>query len=333
MSKWSIFKRSLAATICFLAACSILPLFAAAPLFEDKILAKGKGVEVRSSQVEEALIAFKANRAASGQPVPRSQEKAIEKEILDRLISTQLFLARAKPEDEARGKEMARKFIEENKSKAPSEAAFYRQIRAGGLTPEQFVKQVEEQAVVKAVIDRELKSKVNITAEDMKKFEAENPSLFVEPEQLRASHIHLSFKDPITKEPLSGEARAAKKKLIEELRSRALKGEDFAKLAREHSEDANSKEKGGEYKFSKGQMPPEFEAAAFSLKPDQLSEVVTTRYGYHIIKLHERIDSGKIPLKEVEEKVREIMVQKSIQAELPKFLEQLRKEAELVETP
>ena len=90
---------------------------------------------------------------------------------------------------------------------------------------------------------------------------------------------------PKPKQLTKEEAKQKAQSILE----RARKGEDFAKLARENSDDPGSKDKGGEYDFfSKGRMIPEFETAAFALKPGQISDVVETSFGYHIIKLEER---------------------------------------------
>lgn len=81
------------------------------------------------------------------------------------------------------------------------------------------------------------------------------------------------------------EARKKAQALLERVR----KGEDFAKLAKENSDDPGSKDKGGEYDFfGHGKMVPEFEKAAFALKPGEISDLVETQYGFHIIKLEER---------------------------------------------
>src|SRR5262249_10782082 len=123
----------------------------------------------------------------------------------------------------------------------------------------------------------------------------ETPSRFEVPEMVRASHILLSTRDPKSSAELSDEQKAAKRKKLEELLKRARDGEDFAKLAKENSEDPGSKDKGGEYTFPRGQMVPEFEGAAFSLKTNQVSDIITTSYGYHIIKLLDRIPAKKEP--------------------------------------
>jgi len=86
-----------------------------------------------------------------------------------------------------------------------------------------------------------------------------------------------------------GEKLEAARKKAEELLRRARAGEDFAKLAIENSEDSASAERGGDYLFSRGHMDPAFEEVAFNLKPGQISDIVKTRNGYHIIKLEEKI--------------------------------------------
>src|SRR5438105_2026536 len=116
---------------------------------------------------------------------------------------------------------------------------------------------------------------------------------------------------------------------MEELLKRARAGEDFAKLAKENSEDPNFKDTGGEYKFGRGQMgiPTEFEAAAFNLKTNELSEVVTTQYGYHIIKLLEKIPAKKMELAQITPDLRDYLKQREMQKQFPDYMEKLKKEA------
>jgi len=108
-------------------------------------------------------------------------------------------------------------------------------------------------------------------------------------EQVRARHILVSTIDPATGEKLQGDAYDAALAKITDLRQRALDGEDFASLATENTDDPGSKDTGGEYTFGRGQMVPEFEDAAYALKVGEISDIVETSYGFHIIKLEERI--------------------------------------------
>ena len=303
-----------------------------APLFADRVVAKGKGVEIKYSKVEDTLISYKATRATAGQPVPPGLEKELELSIVERLIATQVLTNQATAADITASKTISDKFIADAKAKATSEEAFNRQIRAGGMSPEQFQAQVQEQSLVKAVIDRELKAKNQISDEQVKKYYDEHPDDFLMPEQLRATHILFSFKDPVTKIDLSESQIADKRKLAAEILERVKKGEDFNGLVKEFSEDRSPEHPNGEYTFTKGQMPPEFETAAFTLSTNQISDLVTTRYGQHIIKLHEKIPSKKAELAPMMEKIRETLQLEAVQKALPGLIDKLRKEADVVVT-
>jgi parvulin-like peptidyl-prolyl isomerase len=114
---------------------------------------------------------------------------------------------------------------------------------------------------------------------------------------------------------------------MEGLLKRARAGEDFAKLAKEYSEDPGSKDKGGEYTFPKGQMVPEFEATAFSLKTNEISDIVTTQYGYHIIKLHEHIPAQKVAFDKVSPRIKDYLVQQELVKLAPDYIAKIRKDA------
>ena len=126
---------------------------------------------------------------------------------------------------------------------------------------------------------------------------------------------------------MSKEVKEAKHKQMEDILKRARSGEDFAKLAKEYSEDPGSKDNGGEYIFPRGQMVPEFEAAAFSLNTNQISDIVTTQYGYHIIKLSEKIPARKIELATVADRVKQSLVLQAIQKQFPAYYAKIKKGA------
>ena len=185
-----------------------------------------------------------------------------------------------------------------------------------------------EESTAQVVLEREIK--INVSDDEVKKFYDNNPSKFEQPEMVRASHVLISTRDPDTNKDLTEEQKAVKHKKAEEVLKRARAGEDFAKLAKENSEDPGSKDKGGEYQFARGQMVPEFETAAFSLKTNQVSDIVTTAYGYHIIKLSEKIPAKKIELAKVSPEIKEYLKQQEMQKhqqDLQKYLDKLKKDS------
>jgi peptidyl-prolyl cis-trans isomerase C len=301
------------------------PVDKVAALFGDEVVAKGKGVEVKRGQLDEEVIRIKSQLAAAGQPIPAAQVKMVEQNILDQMIALQLLKGKATDEDKASAKTTAEKRFAAAKERLGSEDVVKMRLKAEGLSEEQLVAKWTEQATAEAVVKRELK--VEITDEEVKKYYEENPARFEQPESVRASHILFSTRDTATQQELSEDKKAAKKKLAEEVLKRARGGEDFAKLAKEYTEDPGSKETGGEYTFPRGRMVPEFEAAAFALSPGQIADLVTTQFGYHIIKLSEKIPAKKVEFAKVAPEVKEGLTQQAVQKQLPEYMKKLRKDA------
>jgi peptidyl-prolyl cis-trans isomerase C len=307
-------------------------------LFTNSVVAKGKGVSVTRNQLDNEVIRVKAMLAAQGRNVGAEDSAAVEDQVLDSLVGKQLVLDKATPEDRAKGKEEFNKAIEKIKSNSKLTEEEYnqrlnQQLRILNVTKEEWEKQSAEQATIPVTLARELN--INVTDADVKKFYDDNPAKFEQPETVRAAHILLTTTDPVTHADLSDEKKAEKKKLIEDLLKRARAGEDFGKLAKQYSEDPGSKDNGGEYTFPRGQMVQEFEAAAFSLNTNQISDVVTTQFGYHIIKLYEKIPAKKLQLTDklpgdnmtVAEAIKEALKTQELQKQAGDYVEKLKKEA------
>jgi peptidyl-prolyl cis-trans isomerase C len=307
------------------AATTPAPAFKASSLFSNSIVAKGKGVQVTRALLDDEVIRLKAQFASRGQTLPAEQAAAMDRRVLDQLIQIQLMQGRATAEDKAAGKALAQKRFEEAKTRLGSEEALARQLKLMGTTRDEVLLKWADSATAEVVVKRELK--VTVTDDDVKKFYEDNPGRFEQPEMVRASHILLVTADPKSGTEFTEEQKAGKRKQMEGLLKRARAGEDFAKLAKEYSEDPGSKEKGGEYKFPRGQMVPEFEAAAFTLSTNQVSDIVTTRYGYHIIKLLEKIPAQKVDFAKAAPDIKEGLTQQALQKQLPDYLAKLQKEA------
>jgi peptidyl-prolyl cis-trans isomerase C len=307
------------------AASTPKPASKTADLFGSKVIAKGKGVEVTRGQVDDEVIRLKGQAAARGQSIPGEQMMTIERQILEQLIQVQLLKSLATDADKAAGKAMAEKRFEEAKTKLGSEEQLNRQLKLMGATQDEVKAKWTESAIAETVLKRELK--VSVTDADAKKYYDENPARFEEPEMAHVHHILLMTNDPKTNAELSDEQKAAKRKQMEGLLKRARAGEDFVKLAKDNTEDQATKETGGEYKFPRGRMVPEFEAAAFSLGTNQVSDIVTTRFGYHIIKLDEKIPAKKIEYDKAAADIKEGLTQQALQKQFPEYVAKLKKDA------
>jgi peptidyl-prolyl cis-trans isomerase C len=301
----------------------------AADLFEDKVVAKGKGIVIKESDLEEAFIGHKAAASAMGQPVPGMLDDRLMSQILDKMIATRVMLARATPQDRQDGKATADKMIADGREKAGNEGNYRRRLLAVGSSPEKYEAEILEQAIVQAVIERELGRKEIISDADVRKYYEENSERYQEPEKAKVQHILFATRRIPSGEILPEQERVAKKAAAERTVARARSGEDFTALVRELSDDPESKPRDGELTFPKGQgiVPPQFESAAFSLHVGKVSDPVLTVFGYHVIKLLEKIPPGMVPFEKVQDRIRMRLQREVVQKKLPDFIAQLRKEA------
>ena len=159
-----------------------------------------------------------------------------------------------------------------------------------------------------ALVDLQgIRSRTQISPQDIERSYKDNQQQYSTPEQVRASHILLKTE---------GKDEAAVKKQAEELLAKVKAGADFADLAKKHSQDETSAAKGGDLDFfGKGQMVPEFDKVAFALPPGQISDLVKTQYGYHIIKVTEKKPATTKTLDEVRAQIEDQLKWERAQAE------------------
>jgi peptidyl-prolyl cis-trans isomerase D len=158
------------------------------------------------------------------------------------------------------------------------------------------------------LIDQEeIRKKITVTPNEVQTYYNENLQQYQSPEQVRASHILLKTE---------GKDEASVRTQAEEILKQVKAGADFAALAKKHSEDEGSKAAGGDLDyFGRGRMVPEFENAAFGMEPGQISDLVKTQYGFHIIKMVDKKPATTRPLDEVRAQITEqLQHQKAQQA-------------------
>lgn len=293
------------------------------------VLAKGKGVTITRSDLDEVHERIQTGLMNVGQLLAPERREQFQAQVLDQIIFVKLCEARATDADKTRARFESDAFVRGLRDEAGDEAGFQRRIIRAGYTEPVFLKEKFLETLATTVVDRELKSKIIITDEPLRKAYADAPGRWTKPETVRIAQLLVSTRDLVTGQELSEEAKKEKLKTASALRARAEKGEDFSGLVRQSSDDTASRARGGEYVFSRGQMVIELEAAAFSMKPGQLSEVVTSHYGYHLIKLTEKTPASVRPFDEVKTVIRDEMVAMELKSQLPGYGTRLRDEAGL----
>lgn len=295
-------------------------------LFGNEIVARGDGFEIKQGTLDQSVITIRSSAAGRGNDISAEATPQLEREVLRRLINIELLMLRANEEDRAKGKQVMEERIAAITERAGSPEAMERQLKAVGLDLDRLRSKLTQEATAEAVLQRELN--IEITDEQVQAYYDENPARFEQPEMVRAAHILLNTFNPQTKRELSATQKEERMRKIESLLERARKGGDFAEMAVEFSEDPRTRDKGGEYTFPRGVMVPEFEAVAFSLPIGQISDVVTTTYGYHIIKVYEKIPAKTLELDEERtEQVRKGLNGQEVEKQMGPFMDELMKEA------
>jgi parvulin-like peptidyl-prolyl isomerase len=306
-----------------------------AALFGDPVIVKGNGFEIKQSQLDQAMDAIKARAAAAGQTIPPAD---LTKTILNNLIGNQMVLQMATAADKAAGQKEADKFIAQTIKHYGSQALVEEQLKAAGKTFDAWRTEMTQQTTTMAVLIRVLNAAP--TDAEVQKYYEDNPKASEMPEQVHVRHILLLTMDSTTHAPLSDDQVKAKKKQIDDILKQARAGADFATLAKQYSEDPGSKSDGGELPpFAKASddpthaMVPEFETAAFALTNNQISEVITTQYGYHIIQLIDKTPARKLALTDtlpgsdmtLAEQIKNFMTEQKLRELAPAYIEKLSK--------
>ncbi len=168
------------------------------------------------------------------------------------------------------------------------------------------IEEVINALLAQEYIRKNISDPANVSDKEIKDYYEKHKSQFMQPEQVKASHILIRVPSGADNKKWN----EAKKK-AQDIRKQIMAGEDFATLAKKYSQDPGSKSRGGDLGyFKKGQMVPDFEKAAFSLKKGEVSQPVKTTFGYHIIKVYDKKPAKQKSLKDAKQEIRQMLLRK-----------------------
>lgn len=197
--------------------------------------------------------------------------------LLDQLIDRSVFMHEAKAAGTAAADSVVDMLMQQFTAHFTQDLAT--ELARDGLAPVDFRKAIERDLLIRSYVKDKVEPSITVSDADCRAFFDEHEAEFVGVDSVRVSHIILMYA------PDSNEKdRADRRKLLESLRERALKGENFAHMAEMYSQD-NSAQRGGDLGFfARGMMVKEFEDVAFSLKKSEFSKVFETQFGLHLVK-------------------------------------------------
>ncbi|HEX4961956.1 MAG TPA: peptidylprolyl isomerase [Thermoanaerobaculia bacterium] len=298
------------------------PPLATGSLTPDKmppIVAKVNGLGIKKDDLLKGAQVVQMNLAQRGQPVPITPQ--LYHQVLDELIGITLLQQEAKaqgigPSDQELNQQVAAR----KKQQFRSEEEFQKALKQVGLTEAILRQQTYDQLAVQKYVETKIAPNATVSEAASKDFYEKNKAQIHSPERLHVRHILVAVNpkgSPADKE----KAKAKAEDLLKQIKG----GGDFAKLAQANSDDPGSKPTGGDLGWiSQGQTPPPFEQAAMALKPNEVSPVVESPFGYHVIQLLERQAAATPSYDQVKDRIGMMLKQKQVQELVQAKIKELR---------
>jgi peptidyl-prolyl cis-trans isomerase C len=290
---------------------SIKPMPAQLP----DVLARVNGEAVTKVDLDRMV---KNMELSANKPVPAERRDEILRQVLDQLVTYTVLSQETRTRQVKVTDTEVEGNVKQMRAQFPNEAEFNKALAARGLTIEKLRSDARVDLSINKMMEAEMATQPLPSDAQVREFYDKNPDKF---ETVRASHILFKFDEKADD--------ASKKKLLAEAQAvltQAKGGSDFAELARKHSKDGSAAQGGDLDFFPRGKMVPAFDQAAFALLPGQISDIVTTQFGYHIIK---QTDRRPVPFEQVSERIKQFLAEQQKQQRAQAFVESLKQKAKI----
>ena len=310
-------------------AIMVLLLFFLPVLAEDKQpsgekVAVVNGVVITRDQYDKELQVQLGRVSRQGKQISDDQMAELKKEILEGLIEREVLYQESRKAGIKVDDQKVNDQLAAIKKRFPNDEEFKKALNKMNLTEDEIQIQIQRGLAIRELIDQKVADKIVIKDEETRAYYDGNPQSFRQPEQVKASHILIKV-EPTADEAAKTEAR----KKITEVQQKLKDGGDFAALAKEYSQGPSSTRGGDLGYFRRGQMVGPFEDAAFSMKTNEVSDLVETRFGYHIIKVYDKKPEQTLAYADVKDKIAHRLKQEQIEKDATLYVENLKKGAKV----
>jgi len=307
----------------------ILVLFSIPAMAADKTPSGGKvavinGVAITQAHYDKELKVHLDRVSRQGKQISEEQITALKKDVLDGLIEREVLYQESQKAGIKVDEQKVTDQMAGIKKRFPDEEEFKKALASMGLTEEEVRTQIQRGLAIRGLIDQKVANSIVVTDEETKAYYDANPQFFKQPEQVKASHILIKVEttaDDATK--------AAARKKIEDIRKKLTDGGDFAELAKEYSEGPSAPKGGDLGYFRRGQMVKAFDDTVFSMKINEVSGLVETRFGYHLIKVYDKKPEQTLAYADVKDKIAQRLKQEKIEKGAIAYVENLKKDAKI----
>ncbi len=292
----------------------------------EKIVAKVNGEPIYESQVthevDKQLQKFKKHGMRGARP---ELENKLKKNALNKIIDQQILVQASQKVAIADIEKRAGEKLESMKADFSSEEEFQQYLKAKGMTTKSLMTSTKQRIRMNEYLKSQGLAEPHVSVEEIKKFYKQGKDGFKRKESVMVSHILVRVaKDAEPAERQKGRDRA------KELRQRVVAGKDFAEIAGKYSDCARTKQAGGDLGYIKrGFMPPGFDEVAFTLKMGEVSEIIETEFGYHIIKVVDKKPAGYVPLEDVKNFIKKYLEKRILREKIALHTKELKQKAKI----
>jgi len=304
------------------------------------IVAKVNGVPLNSARLEGEFVAFRMRSKHQGKEIKTSEELLIAREVLKAEIMKEIITQKAKSLDIQISPDQINSQIQGIEDKFPNHTAFITALAFQRMNIKSLKEKIESTLLEDELIRHEIAPKVKLKDDAVKNFYNANKAQFMKPAFYRIRHILIST---IPSPQMSNDEASHKKALrmtrmineeakakAEEVLQKIKAGENFEQLAKEFSEDEVSKQKGGMLgDLHPGSTIPKIAESMVKLNEGETSNIISSSFGHHILKLDEIIPSVLIPFKDVQNDILNILMKRETKKLFKEYLIALEKTAKI----
>ena len=300
-----------------------------------KLVARVNGVDIESKYIE-----FRLNQILRTVPRPLTvkEKTSVAKDLIEKEVVRELVNQQGKKENLKIDGELIEKELESLRASYSTEEEFNKALKARNITLEDIKKSMQIDINARQLLNAQIKGKINISDEEVRKYYESNKAKFMRPEAYHTRHILAAFFPPeaLRKQTIQELqknkeyfARIAEER-IDKVMTELKKGEDFEELAKNRSDDESSRENGGDLDFIyKGVFDASFDEAAEKLKPGEISGKIKTRFGFHVIQLIETKPSETAPFEEMKPGIQKHLFLEEAKKQVASYVEKLKKVAKI----
>jgi parvulin-like peptidyl-prolyl isomerase len=306
-----------------------------------KIVAKVNGTKLTSDLLKREMIAYRLLASKQGETMEATDEEKVARGLLMKAIDDELIYQQGLKQRINIDSATIDRELNHIQSQFPGKKLFLAALAAQRLTFDILKKKIKKTLVKEEFVRATIASKVQVDDDNVKSFYDQNTETFITPETFKISHIYVTIPAAGDGDADSPKDRAKAKEIIDwvisESRNKinqaslALKsGKSFASVAKDFSEDPKTAGKGGDLGFiMKNQTLPEISSSMLKLKLGEVSNVITSSLGFHIIQLNNKKESQILRLAEVKAEILNHLLKLETEIQLKKYLADIRKKSKI----